>query len=90
MTETTTPGPTPAPAPDLRARVSQVIDSIRPFIRADGGDLELVSVAPDGTVAVRLKGACAGCPSSTMTLKMGIERHLRERIPEVTEVVAVR
>ncbi len=78
-----------SPTAGWKERVGQVITGIRPFIRADGGDIELVSVDDDGTVSVRLKGACVGCPSSTMTLKMGIERHLRERIPEVTNVVSV-
>ncbi|MBU0637351.1 MAG: NifU family protein [Planctomycetes bacterium] len=73
----------------MRDRVSQVIESFRPFIQADGGDIELVDVRDDGSVAVRLKGACVGCPMSAMTLKAGVERHLRERIPEVTEVINV-
>ena len=74
----------------LNERVSEIIESIRPMIQADGGDIELVEVEHDtGKVSVRLKGACRSCPMSEMTLKMGVERHLKEQVPEVTEVVAV-
>jgi len=70
--------------------VRDVIDQIRPMLEAHGGDIELVGVAEDtGTVTVRLQGACKGCPSAAMTLKMGVERHLKEKVPQVTEVVAV-
>ena len=62
---------------------------IRPSLQADGGDVELVAVTEDGVVQVRLKGACAGCPMSMMTLKNGIERYLKEEIPEVKEVQQV-
>ena len=72
----------------MRDKVEEVLDKIRPSLVADGGDVELVDVT-DGTVQVRLVGACAGCPMSTMTLKMGIEQMLKEEIPEVKEVVAV-
>ena len=61
---------------------------IRPALQADGGDVELVDVA-DGVVKLKLKGACAGCPMSTMTLKQGIERVLRKEIPDIKEVVSV-
>ena len=74
----------------LNARVKEVIEAIRPLLQADGGDVELVSVDGDGKVSVRLQGACKGCPGAVMTLKMGIERHLREKVPEVSEVVAVQ
>jgi Fe-S cluster biogenesis protein NfuA len=74
----------------VRDRVQGVINLIRPAVQADGGDIELVDVTPDGTVQVRFHGACHGCPSSSMTLHQGIERNLRERVPEVTRVVAVR
>ena len=75
----------------LDARVQEVIDTIRPLLQADGGDIELVSVdAEAGKVFVRLQGACKGCPGAAMTLKMGVERHLKEKVPEVTEVVAVQ
>ena len=71
-------------------KVSEIIDEIRPMLEAHGGGIELVGVAEDtGTVTVRLEGACKGCPSAAMTLKMGVERHLKEKIPQVTEVVAV-
>ena len=72
-----------------RERVESVLDRIRPMMQADGGDIELVDVAADGLVQVRFHGACHGCPSSSMTLHHGIERNLRERVPEVTRVVAV-
>ncbi len=68
--------------------VQVVLDQIRPSLQADGGDVELVGVQ-DGIVKVRLSGACGGCPMSTMTLKMGIERLLKEKLPEVKEVVSV-
>lgn len=70
-------------------KVKQVIDEIRPLLQADGGDVELVEVADDGTVKLKLLGACGHCPMSTMTLKMGIEKRLKERVSEVKEVVAV-
>ena len=73
----------------VRERVQVVINLIRPAVQADGGDIELVDVKPDGLVQVRFLGACIGCPSSHMTLHMGIERNLRDQIPEVTKVVAV-
>lgn len=74
----------------LKERVAEIIEKIRPYLQADGGDIELVAINEDtGVVSVRLQGACQGCPSAAMTLKMGVERHLKERVPEVTEVVAV-
>lgn len=79
----------PAAADDVRDRVQGVINLIRPAVQADGGDIELVDVSPAGVVQVRFHGACHGCPSSTMTLQMGIERNLRERVPEVTQVIPV-
>ena len=75
--------------PGIRERVQSVINLIRPAVQADGGDIELVDVSPQGVVQIRFHGACHGCPSSTMTLQMGIERNLRERVPEVTQVVPV-
>ncbi len=71
-----------------RESVATVLDDIRPALQADGGDVELVGVE-DGVVTVRLTGHCAGCPMSTMTLKMGIERLLKQKLPEVKEVVSV-
>lgn len=73
----------------LKDRVGEIIDRIRPHVQGDGGDIELVDVDAEGVVSLRLHGACVGCPSATMTLAMGIERHLREQVPEVTDVVCV-
>ena len=78
-----------ASSPTVRERVQGVIDLIRPAVQADGGDIELVDVTDAGVVQIRFHGACHGCPSSTMTLQMGIERNLRERVPEITGVVPV-
>jgi Fe-S cluster biogenesis protein NfuA len=72
----------------VRAKVEEVLNNIRPSLQADGGDVELVDVK-EGIVSLRLKGACAGCPMSTMTLKNGIERILKEEISGIKEVVAV-
>ena len=72
----------------MKDKVTETLDKIRPQLQADGGDVELIDVS-DGTVKVRLTGACAGCPMSTMTLKMGIEKILKRDVPEVKEVVAV-
>jgi Fe-S cluster biogenesis protein NfuA len=74
---------------NVRERVQSVINLIRPAVQADGGDIELVDVTPAGVVQIRFHGACHGCPSSTMTLHMGIERNLREKVPEITQVVSV-
>jgi Fe-S cluster biogenesis protein NfuA len=73
----------------LLEKVKEVLDEIRPILQADGGNIELVNVTEDGTVQVRLQGACVHCPSSMLTLKQGVERMLMEQIPEVKEVVAV-
>jgi Fe-S cluster biogenesis protein NfuA len=73
----------------IRDKVQDVINLIRPAVQADGGDIELVDVTPSGVVQIRFHGACHGCPSSTMTLQMGIERNLRDKVPEVTQVVPV-
>jgi Fe-S cluster biogenesis protein NfuA len=67
--------------------VNKVLETVRPALQADGGDVELVEVTEDGIVRVRLTGACGHCPMSTMTLKMGIERTLKEQVPGVKEVV---
>lgn len=75
---------------DLRERVQEALDKIRPGLMADGGDAELVDVdAEAGTATIRMVGACGGCPMSTMTLKMGIERTIRAAVPEIKEVIAV-
>ena len=73
----------------FEAKVDEVIQSIRPMLQNDGGDIELVGVDDDKTVRVRLQGACKGCPGAQMTLKMGVERMLKQHIPDVKEVVAV-
>jgi Fe-S cluster biogenesis protein NfuA len=72
----------------MRDKVEAVLDQIKPALRADGGDVELVDVT-DGMVKLKLTGACSGCPMSAVTLKMGIERALKQQIPEIKEVVAV-
>lgn len=72
----------------MKERVQEVIDKVRPMLQADGGDVELVAL--EGMVVkVRLKGACAGCPMSQMTLKNGIERMLKKEIPEIESVESV-
>jgi len=75
------------PGSPLLERVASVLDQLRPMLRNDGGDIELRNVTDDGVVEVRLMGACIGCPSSSMTLTLGIERNLKELVPEVTRVV---
>jgi len=70
-------------------KVKSVIDAIRPDLQSHGGDIELVGIEQDNTVKVRLKGACSGCPGAQMTLKMGVERLLKEQVPQVKEVIAV-
>jgi Fe-S cluster biogenesis protein NfuA len=72
----------------MQAKIESVLGKIRPSLQADGGDVELVDVV-DGVVKVRLKGACAGCPMSQMTLKNGIEKFLKREIPEVVAVEGV-
>jgi Fe-S cluster biogenesis protein NfuA len=73
----------------MRERVEQAIAKIRPSLQADGGDVELVEVGDDGIVKVKLKGACGSCPMALMTLKNGIERIVKEDVPEIKEVVSV-
>ena len=70
-------------------QVREVLESVRPALQGHGGDVQLVGVDEDKTVKVRLQGACQGCPGAAMTMKMGIERILKERVPEVKEVVPV-
>jgi Fe-S cluster biogenesis protein NfuA len=72
----------------MREIVEKALDKIRPTLRADGGDIELVDVV-DGVVKVRLTGACGGCPMSQMTLKMGVEKVLKQQVPEVKSVETV-
>ena len=73
----------------MREKVEKALNKVRPSLQADGGDVELVEVNDDGVVKVKLTGACAGCPMSQMTLKMGIERILKKEVPGVTIVEAV-
>jgi Fe-S cluster biogenesis protein NfuA len=73
----------------MKEQVQQVIEELRPNLQADGGDIELVDVTEEGVVQVRLQGACRGCPGAVMTLKMGVERILKERVPEVKSVESV-
>lgn len=73
----------------VHQRVAAVLERIRPAIQSDGGDMELVEITDSGIVRIRLMGACVGCPSSTITLQMGIERNLKEKVPEVVAVEQV-
>ena len=73
----------------LENKVKAALENVRPSLQADGGDVEFVSVGDDGTVSVKLTGACAGCPMSQMTLKMGIESYLKKEVTGVTAVVGV-
>ena len=73
----------------MKEKVETALNKIRPMLQADGGDVELVEVGEDGLVKVRLQGACAGCPMSQMTIKNGVEKILKEQVPEVSSVVAV-
>lgn len=74
----------------LKDQIEAVLDEVRPTLLADGGNVELVDVTEDGVVSVKLVGACSTCPMATVTLKMGIERAIMEKIPSITEVVQVR
>ncbi len=73
----------------LEEKVKDTIENLRGALQSHGGDVELVSIDEDNTVNVRLQGACQGCPGAAMTMKSGIERILKEKVPEVKEVVAV-
>jgi Fe-S cluster biogenesis protein NfuA len=70
-------------------QVRSALNNVRPSLQADGGDVEFVSLADDGTVAVKLTGACGGCPMAEMTLKLGIENYLKKEVPQVTSVVGI-
>ncbi len=72
-----------------RQKVISTLDKIRPSLQADGGDVELINIREDNVIEVKLRGACGSCPMATLTLKAGIERILKEEIPEVKEVVSV-
>jgi Fe-S cluster biogenesis protein NfuA len=73
----------------MKDKVLEVLQQIRPMLQRDGGDIELVDVKENGQVLVKLRGACSGCPGATMTLKMGVERLLKEKVPGVKEVIAM-
>ncbi len=73
----------------LKEKVKNALEKVRPSLQADGGDVKFIDVDDDGVVKVTLQGACAGCPMSQMTLKMGIEKILKQNIPEVTSVESV-
>ena len=73
----------------LQEKVQDTIEAIRESLKSHGGDVELVGIDDDNTVRVRLQGACQGCPGAAMTMKMGIEKILKQKVPEVKEVVAV-
>ncbi|HOG13339.1 MAG: NifU family protein [Smithellaceae bacterium] len=72
----------------MKEQVQKALDKVRPGLQADGGDVELIDVSPEGVVKVKLTGACRGCPMSQMTLKMGIEKILKQQVPSVKEVVS--
>ena len=88
MAENLTPTQTPSAEQALRQRIEEALDQIRPAIEMDGGIVELAEVV-DGVAYVHMKGACGSCPSSTMTLKAGIERIVREQVPEIVAVESV-
>lgn len=73
----------------MREKVERALDKIRPMLMADGGNVELVEVSADGVVKLKLTGSCGCCPMSQMTLKMGVERIIRQEVPEVKEVIAI-
>ena len=73
----------------LKEKVEAALEKIRPSLQADGGDVELIDITDKGVVKVKLQGACAGCPMSTMTLNMGIEKVLKQNVPEIEKVESV-
>lgn len=89
------PKPQVAPASNatdasaLHDQVADIIRQLRPAVQSDGGDIELVDITPDGVVRVKLHGACIGCPSAAMTLKLGVEASLKKHLPQIREVVCV-
>jgi Fe-S cluster biogenesis protein NfuA len=72
----------------MKEKVEKALEKVRPFLQADGGDVQLLDVSEDGIVRVRLTGACGGCPMSQATLKQGVERVIREEVPEIKQLVA--
>lgn len=79
----------PGADPELRARVEEALDMIRPYLMADGGSVRLLNITPDMVVELELLGACGSCPMSTMTLRAGIEQALKRTIPNISRVEAV-
>lgn len=73
----------------MKEKVEKALEKVRPMLEADGGNVELVEVTGDGIVKLKLKGSCGCCPMSQMTLKMGIERIIKQEVPEVKEVIAI-
>ena len=73
----------------IREKVEKALEKVRPMLMADGGNIELVDASDDGVVKLKLTGACGSCPMSSMTLKMGVERVLKEEVPEVKQVIAL-
>lgn len=73
----------------MKERVEKALEKIRPMLAADGGDVELVEVTNDGVVKLKLTGTCGCCPMSQMTLKMGVERILKQEVPEIKEIIAL-
>ncbi len=73
----------------FQEKVKEAIELVRPALQGHGGDIELIGVDEDNNVKVRLQGACQGCPGAVMTMKIGVERILKEKVPEVKEVIAV-
>ncbi|MGB1619217.1 MAG: NifU family protein [Flavobacteriales bacterium] len=80
---------TPAATQDLHARIDRALEELRPFLRSDGGDIQLVGVLEDWTVEVELQGACAHCAQAAMTMRAGVEEAVKRAVPEVTAVRAV-
>ncbi len=74
---------------ELLTKIKETLETIRPYLQMDGGDLEFVNLSEDNVVQVRLKGACSGCPGAAYTLKLGVEKKLKEVVPEVASVEAV-
>jgi Fe-S cluster biogenesis protein NfuA len=73
----------------MRDKIEKALAKVRPMLAADGGDVELIDVTADGVVKLKLKGSCGCCPMSSMTLKMGIEKIIKQDVPEVKEVIAI-
>lgn len=73
----------------MRDKVEKALDKVRPMLMADGGNVELIDVSDDGTVKLKLTGSCGCCPMSQMTLKMGVEKILKQEVPEVKKVIAL-